>query len=836
MKSILILYFLTKLFLIKSLNLEFLNPNILSAFNAQGNKLFDNEKISRAIKNISDINPIPDDKEARKLIIEIIEFVIRHTNVTSNDSWTLDFFKCGRQVFDYNIKGFPNYLNVIAYSGKSVSDLGLQNECIRANFNYYLFTYEFIINSNYMEQNRALKFFQQHTFFTGLCFPKICKNSLNLIFNQTLDPALFEFIKENLNIISANIYDVGSMDRRNLKDPTRTYEKNGKYNEEKTKNEQKKFRIFVFFVVITSGILFIQFVVSILSSIFKLIYKGKQLAQEKDDNIKVNVNETEEESQSTQLIFNTNTEKKEEKKRCYDSAIFQFFFNYLSMFDNFKILLKKKNMYYDGKDLELITYFRLICMILITFINNFEVLIKIPSKDFFYESFYQKYITFILKFSSFSVDVWLCLDGFESMYKLIGFYKKYVYSKHEGTTMPFKKVAQFYFYSSYKIVSFFIFFFIVNYFDKYFIHFFSEGPLFEYYSNHIYNNKLDNSELFRFFIPGYSFYYIYHNKCSIFQNLIIAKFSLLFINEFYAYTIFILIFYISNLIKSQIFDYSILIVNFFLYFFNYLIVEFKEDDKTFYSYKLVFDNFITIRYPHIVFNYFFLGAMTGLTCFYYKDSFSSDSMSNDNDKCPFRFCYDSIKLFDFLIQHGRKFWIVFCFIIQIFISFSFYILIKLNDNSISIPFDSLQKFVLCYESGLFIFMFNIIAILITFIKSENEVKEKNNSSLIYLIERTNFSFFHTINLLMYTLYCFFNFQLKLTLENLFIVTFGLFFIVCLVNVILTLAFVFLFKMLNKNCIKFFLKDNDEIRVSQAGEIIRDTTRETVISRINTDEI
>jgi hypothetical protein len=75
MKSILILYFLTKLFLIKSLNLEFLNPNILSAFNAQGNKLFDNEKISRAIKNISDINPIPDDKDAQKLIIDIIEFV-----------------------------------------------------------------------------------------------------------------------------------------------------------------------------------------------------------------------------------------------------------------------------------------------------------------------------------------------------------------------------------------------------------------------------------------------------------------------------------------------------------------------------------------------------------------------------------------------------------------------------------------------------------------------------------------------------------------------------------------------------------------------------------------
>ena len=38
--------------------------------------------------------------------------------------------------------------------------------------------------------------------------------------------------------------------------------------------------------------------------------------------------------------------------------------------------------------------------------------------------------------------------------------------------------------------------------------------------------------------------------------------------------------------------------------------EFLDNKKL----KLVFDNFATTRYPHIVFNFFFLGAMSGLFC------------------------------------------------------------------------------------------------------------------------------------------------------------------------------------------------------------------------------
>ena len=87
--------------------------------------------------------------------------------------------------------------------------------------------------------------------------------------------------------------------------------------------------------------------------------------------------------------------------------------------DNIKFLSKNKNDYFDSINLDTIAYLRIITMILMIFINNFEVLIKIPAQYFFYEPFYTRYYTFILKFSSFSVDIWLSLDGFETMYKLI---------------------------------------------------------------------------------------------------------------------------------------------------------------------------------------------------------------------------------------------------------------------------------------------------------------------------------------------------------------------------------------------------------------------------------
>ena len=40
-------------------------------------------------------------------------------------------------------KSYKNYLNLLSYSGKCLSDLGLESKDIRYNFNYFLLAYEY---------------------------------------------------------------------------------------------------------------------------------------------------------------------------------------------------------------------------------------------------------------------------------------------------------------------------------------------------------------------------------------------------------------------------------------------------------------------------------------------------------------------------------------------------------------------------------------------------------------------------------------------------------------------------------------------------------------------
>ena len=123
-----------------------------------------------------------------------------------------------------------------------------------------------------------------------------------------------------------------------------------------------------------------------------------------------------------------------------------------------------------------------------------------------------------------------------------------------------------------------------------------------------------------------------------------------------------------------------------------------------------------------------------------------------------------------------------------------------------------------YESGLFIFLFCNIIILITLIRKENEEKEKNFSSFYILIDRTSFSFFQTINLFIYTCYCFFNFQIELSIQNLFFVTFALFFLVLTGNLMFTLAFVLPFKIINKKILKNYIIE--KINIDETKEFLK----------------
>ena len=132
------------------------------------------------------------------IIGNISLFIVEHTNVLKAQR-SQDYLNCIRSLNE-TTGDFVNYLGMIAFSGKGVSDLGLEEECLRNNYTYNLLTYDYI-NGSYVtisDQTHAFLFLQQNTFYTGLCFPNNCSRLLNFIFNETLNDIFYDYIKKKL--------------------------------------------------------------------------------------------------------------------------------------------------------------------------------------------------------------------------------------------------------------------------------------------------------------------------------------------------------------------------------------------------------------------------------------------------------------------------------------------------------------------------------------------------------------------------------------------------------------------------------------------------------------
>ena len=202
-------------------------------------------------------------------------------------------------------RGFKNYFSLIGFSGKGLSDLGLEEECLRNRYIYYLLTYNYNDSSNVTltDQKNTFIFFQQKTFFTGLCLTRECNKILNFIFNETLDKPFYDYIYENLNIQNAKIYDIGKIDNSSSKiNPYDTYDEDGSYNHEKTLREKKKFDQYFILKLISN----IYLVILLLTSVFIHIFyrpciKTKELKNEIEEDS--SNYEPEEENNENKPIF-----------------------------------------------------------------------------------------------------------------------------------------------------------------------------------------------------------------------------------------------------------------------------------------------------------------------------------------------------------------------------------------------------------------------------------------------------------------------------------------------------------------------------------------------------
>ena len=710
------------------------------------------------------------------------------------------FKKCTNKLF-YKTNNIYNYLYLFSYSGKEFFDLGLKSDCIANGFDYYVLSFNYNISSD--KENKIYEFLEQDKFYIGLCLLTECNDLIGLLFHEN------SFFLGNL--YNSTIIEIINKDRKDVYEndeitsaPYITLNELGHYDRRLTKKEKVKFNIFYILFIIT--MIFLGF--EIIFGIFinwgyylynnrnnKILTKELNIENEKDEE---DEDYTKEGNVEQNIFLNNPSQKDEETKT---QKIINIIFKYFSLFTNIIILIIKKNKYYNNKNMRTIAKLRTICLLLITFSANFDVLMKISSKVFYDDSFYKEIYFIFFKFASFGIDIYICLDGFETIYKLMNYFKKNYYDKG-NKTINFLGILKFYLYSVYKIIGFIIIFFIVNIFNRYYIYIHNsdntEG-LYFYYSYKLINKR----NIFGIFNLKYTFlsYFFPRDKNSE-EFIYNMKMPLLFINEFYIFTLFIIIFYIGNILKSKIYDYSLLIFVLISYFFTYFICLYSNSDNELYTYKKITRNILLIKYPHILFNHFLLGVFTGLICFYLKDSNNNNSIADDKEKSPFQYCLNFAELFDYLIQKGRKIWIFSCLLIQIMICSTFTLLLYLNKkkniDNLSLDFILSLKIIYYYESGLFIFIFCFIIVLLY--SYENESKIISNYNILYLINRISFSYTNTIYIMTYSYYNLFGFQLKLTYQNLWLITFGIFIFFCIENILITIAFIMPFKIIFKTII------------------------------------
>jgi hypothetical protein len=221
-----------------------------------------------------------------------------------------------------------------------------------------------------------------------------------------------------------------------------------------------------------------------------------------------------------------------------------------------------------------------------------------------------------------------------------------------------------------------------------------------------------------------------------------------------------------------------------------------------------------------------------------KDSNLNNSISSEKDKCPFNFCLKFLVTFDYLIQKLKTFWIFMAFIIQILICSTFTLLLflnnKKNNNNLSLKFFLSLKILYYYEAGLFIFLFCLITLLL--FSDENEYNALGKYNILHLMNRISFTYVNTIYLMTYSYYCLFVFQFKLTYQNLWIYTLGIFVFICMENLVLTLIFGLPFKIVFKNLVdKCIVLNKNLLRLDEMKYKSNDIFNNNVINNYNNVE-
>jgi hypothetical protein len=434
-----------------------------------------------------------------------------------------------------------------------------------------------------------------------------------------------------------------------------------------------------------------------------------------------------------------NSVKKKNQLSNFIITLYNFNHSFLKLI-RVKTLTGFKNKIYSNKGLEMITGLRTFCLVLITLNICFRLFVESPAMRQLNYTFIQDFLFGSIKFSSFGMYYWVYLDGLVYTFKLMHFVKN---------DKSFDNFVKFMINLLPKIFIFLFIFYGVYFLQRDIGIMEVSSMVFEQYVENEYNYKCLSNPLyllFPFFNPvSYEktkFVNNYFNNC--------YQFSYLIINEFYCILIFFAMFYYLYKYKSKKLDIivslgvlaNILIMNFIPYFYE------GVKDEKYYLLKYILGETFSLRYPHNMFNIFFIGVFSGLI--YYYNSFSVNDINSflAEDYLPFQYLYYLMQLLFKSNWIIKTFLILFNLGVIIIDCLIYYILqTQHKDQQILYEFTGLLKIFYLYETPIVIMCTSVLLIILLMAEDKYQIKMFLGSRIFYIMEKISFSYVCLIQIL-----------------------------------------------------------------------------------------
>ena len=723
---------------------------------------------------------------------------IYEINSTYNTSSIDAYTKCRDKVSGL-IKGSEEdktlLYELINNSGKSMSDLGLFHQCITSNNTYFLLEYNYTLEKLYKtlegddDQKRLISFLNSTTFFYGLCVIDECSAFVNTFFND-------KNTSDYLSIEKFSVYKGGSYD-----EPTNKI-------------------VFYVLSIFLTVLLFIKLLTGLIS--FCCINKkGGKSSKSFDDSLlddDSDSDESEEEEETDKdkanNLFQNGNKTKDQiakiKQTEKISKLKQKVIRFFNINTNVQYLFSNKNIYYCQTNLNFIALLKTLLVFMLIYNHNFYSLIKIPVKDFNNSSFYKRIWLFLTKYSTFCINVFGALEGFEFAFKYMNYVKKEIEAQKELTIV---KVLQFYLYSLPKVLSYLFIFFLFNYSIDAMYSLFSLSPMFQYFLSEINNRKCLNDLTYLLpFKMGYTdFNENNYNVCYKYANF--------FTNIHIAFIVSLIILTLSIKLKSKLFDAAIIIIT----VLNIAMspISCTINDQSTFTIGFLFGETCSVKQPHLLFNDYFIGVFFGLMYFYYIDIVSSKPMTELISYTSFSLSFSSMKFIDSLSKCMKNTILIISILIQIALAVEYSIMIKINDQ-LDFPLTYAIKVLDIYCKRLFIISFMLMTIVVS-LGDNYAIKYLYDSSIFTFVSRISFSFICTMDTSLYVFYTVYYVQLYLNYHNMLFMASGLMFVFGIANMIFT--------MLTELPIRMIMKEitmrakTKEIRVDKVGPVVKEEKKE-----------